>query len=426
MTAFLARATLTVAIFVVTLALVLRRPRGWNEAWWAAGGALVMMGLGLVTPHDAAQTLGKGKDALLMLLALLGLSAVIGRSGFFDWAAIQCARFARGDARRLFRNTFVLGALVTATLSLDTTAVMLTPIVIAFARRLSLPRRPYILACAIVANSASLALPVSNLTNLLFVSAFHVSFASFALCLALPQVVVLVVTYGLLRWCFRAELPASFDAAQLPDPRSVIVDAGFFRSSAIVLGLVCVGYFVGPPLGVPVYVVAFAGAAVLAACAAVQARLGVAWARDVSWAAAILATGLFVLVRGLENLGLVAPLVKVVRSLAAGSPVWTVPSVAFATAALSNGVNNLPAALLARSVLEQAAAPRGLVFGALLGADVGPNVTIVGSLATILVLTVARGRGERVDARDLFRVGALVTPVALLAAAWTLVAVLAL
>jgi arsenical pump membrane protein len=416
----LVRIPLTLGIFAATLGLILRRPRGWNEAWWALAGAVAMCGLGLVTLPEAAETAGKGKDAVLMLVALLCLSAVVGQSGFFEWAAIACVRLAGDDSRALFRNTFLLGALVTAALSLDTTAVMLTPIVIGFARRLDLPRRPYIIACAVVANCASLALPVSNLTNLLFVSAFHLPFTAFVLRMIGPQLVVLALTYAILRGWFRGEIVRRVDLARLPAARSVVAHPGFFRSSCAVLGSVCVGYFVAPALGVPVYLVAFAATLVLWICGAVQAGLGLAWLREIPWGAAVLALGLFIVVRGLENLGLVAPLAGRVEWLAGRSLCWTAPLVAATTAAASNGINNLPAALLARSVLEQAHAPTGLILASLIGADVGPNVTIVGSLATVLVLAVARGKGERIATGDLFRVGMMLTPAVLLAGALAL------
>ncbi|HVY37777.1 MAG TPA: ArsB/NhaD family transporter [Polyangia bacterium] len=420
------RAAATLILFAATLALVLRRPRGWNEAWWAMGGAALMMALGLVRAPEAADTLSRGKDALLMLLALLCLSAVVARSGFFEWAAIVSARRARGDAAALFRNTFVLGALVTIVLSLDTTAVILTPIVIAGARRMGLPARPHVLLCAIVSNCASLLLPVSNLTNLLFVSAFRMPFAPFVARMLLPQAVVLLVTYAILRRLFRAELRRDFDTGQLPAAASAIADPPLFRASCLVLVLVSLGYFVGPPLGVPVYVVAFAGALALAVYTAARTGLARAaswrWLGDVPFGAAGLAAGLFVVVRGVENLGLARLLVPAVERLASRSLWLSLPATAGATAVASNAVNNLPAALAARSILQQAHAPGPLVLAALIGADVGPNITIVGSLATVLVLTVARARGESVGGRDLLRAGGLVTPAALLAAALALAA----
>lgn len=420
------RAATTLILFAATLVLVLRRPRGWNEAWWAMGGAALMMALGLVRGPEAADTLARGKDALLMLLALLCLSAVVARSGFFEWAAIVSARRARGDAAALFRNTFVLGALVTIVLSLDTTAVILTPIVIAGARRMGLPAKPHVLLCAIVSNCASLLLPVSNLTNLLFVSAFRIQFAPFVARMLLPQVVVLLVTYAILRRLFRADLRQAFDTAHLPAAASAITDPPLFRASCLVLALVSLGYFVGPPLGIPVYGVAFAGALVLAVYAAARSGPTRAaswrWLGDVPFGAAGLAAGLFVVVRGVENLGLARLLVPAVGRLAS-RPLWlSLPVAAGATAVASNAVNNLPATLTARSILQQAHAPGPLILAALVGADVGPNITIVGSLATVLVLTVARARGEPVGARDLLRAGGLVTPAALLAAALALAA----
>lgn len=416
------RAAATLLIFIATLVLVLRRPRGWNEAWWALGGAALMLLFRLVRWPEATETLARGKDAVLMLIALLCLSAVIARSGFFEWAAIVSARRAGGDAGGLFRNTFVLGALITALLSLDTTAVMLTPVVIASARRLGLSARPHVLLCALVSNCASLLLPVSNLTNLLFVSAFAVPFGPFVARMLLPQFAVLAVTYAVLRRLFRAQLSGSFPVDQLPSPSSAIADPRLFRASFVVLAAVSAGYFVGPPLGVPVYLVAFAGAAALAIYGAARTGLSWRWLLDVPFGAAGLAGGLFVVVRGLENLGLARRLVPSVIRLAA-RPLWVaLPAMAGATAAASNAMNNLPAVLAARAVLEQAHAPRPLVLAALIGADVGPNITIVGSLATVLVLAVARGRGESVTARDLLRAGAPVTLIALLAAALTLAA----
>ena len=277
-----------------------------------------------------------------------------------------------------------------------------------------------------MANCASLLLPVSNLTNLLFVSAFRMPFAPFVARMLLPQAVVLLVTYVILRRLFRADLQRSFGIGQLPAATSAVTDPHLFRASCLVLALVSLGYFVGPPLGVPVYVVAFAGALALAVYAAARSGLVRAgswrWLGDVPFGAAGLAAGLFVVIRGVENLGLARLLVPAVGRLAS-RPLWvSLPVAAGATAVASNAVNNLPAALAARSILQQAHAPAPLVLAALIGADVGPNVTIVGSLATVLVLTVARGRGESVGARDLLRAGGLVTPFALLGAALALAA----
>ena len=151
------RIAVTLVVFAAMLILVLLRPRRWHEAWWTTAGAMAMLALRLVSPHDAMAATSDGKTALLFLLALLLLSLLIGKSGFFEWAAILCARIASGDGRALYRNTFVFGALITATLSLDTTAVILTPVVLALVRRLRMDALPYVALCAFVANVGSLA-----------------------------------------------------------------------------------------------------------------------------------------------------------------------------------------------------------------------------------------------------------------------------
>src|ERR1035437_3992740 len=215
------RIAVTIAVFAAMLVLMVVRPRRWNEAWWTvlAGGA--MLALRLVTPREALASILAGRNALLFLLSLLALSLLVGKSGFFDWAAIRCARIAKGNARALYRNAFVLGAIVTAILSLDTTAVILTPVMLALVKRLKLPAAPYIVLCAFVANVSSLALPISNLTNLLFADAFHMTFAAFASRMIAPQLVALVTTYALLRWHFRRDLPNGFDGESLPEPATV-------------------------------------------------------------------------------------------------------------------------------------------------------------------------------------------------------------
>jgi arsenical pump membrane protein len=194
------RITLTLAVFGAMLALVVWRPRRWHEACWTVLGAAAMLSLRLVSPHEAASATWAGKSALLFLLALLLLSLFVEKSGFFEWAAIQSARAAAGNGRLLYRNAFLLGAIVTAVLSLDTTAVMLTPVLLSLVKRLRLPATPYIALCAFVANIGSLLLPISNLTNILFASAFNLTFAVFALRMLAPQIVALAVSYWLLGW----------------------------------------------------------------------------------------------------------------------------------------------------------------------------------------------------------------------------------
>ncbi len=255
------RIVVTLAIFAAMIALMVARPRRWNEAWWTMLAAAAMLNFGLVTPHDALGAILAGKNALLFLLSLLALSLLVGKSGFFEWAAVRCARVAKGDAHTLYRNAFVAGAIITAILSLDTTAVMLTPVMLALVKRLKVPAAPYVVLCAFVANVSSLALPISNLTNLLFADAFRQTFAAFAARMIVPQLVALATTYAVLRWHFRRELPDRFDGESLPEPASVVPHPAYFLVCFIVLAVVLIGYFLAPLLGLePMYLLSRAAA----------------------------------------------------------------------------------------------------------------------------------------------------------------------
>lgn len=390
-----AHVVLTLAVFGVMLGLVVWRPRHYHEAWWTVLGAGAMLLLRLLSPQQALGAVLAGKSALLFLLALLLLSLLVEKSGFFDWAAILCARVAAGDGRALYRNAFLLGAVVTAVLSLDTTAVMLTPVLLSLVKRLRLPAEPYLALCVFVANIASLLLPISNLTNILFASAFKLTFTSFALRMLGPELVALLVTYAFLRRYFARELPNRFDCHALPEPSSVVPDARYFRASVIVLGAVLVGYFLAPLVNVEPYTVAFAGSAVLLALGSSTGRVPLRALGEVSWGVFPFVVGLFIAVRGLENLGVSELFSRwVAHSEPSVTSRWL--AIAGATSLAANTVNNLPAALLLRSALLSGHSEIGAAFAGLIGADAGSIVTPFGSLATLLVFAIARRTGAPV------------------------------
>jgi arsenical pump membrane protein len=420
-----ARLVVTLTVFAVMLALVVVRPRRWNEAWWTVLGAAAMLVLGLVSPHEAIGATLAGKNALLFLLSLLALSLLVGKSGFFDWAAIRCARTAKGNAHSLYRNAFVLGAIVTAIFSLDTTAVMLTPVMLATVKRLNLPAAPYVVLCAFVANVGSLVLPISNLTNILFLDAFHMTFGAFAARMIAPQFVALLTTYALLRWHFRRELLNRFDNESVPEPSSIVPNRAYFLVCVIVLVAVLIGYFLASLLGLEPYVIAFAGCGVLVIVGAATGRVRLRAAGELSWGLFPFVVGLFIAVQGLENLGIVGVLANWLAHMRPGSA-GKLFAAAGTTAFASNIMNNLPAALIARSVLLASHAHTGSALASLVGADVGPMITPFGSLATMLVLALARSEGEEVRAGKFVMLGLWATPVIVFATTLALTASLAL
>ena len=400
---------LVVGIFVATLVLALTKPGAVHEAVWTLGGAAAMIAIGAVHPRDLRAIYDTSGPAVLFLVALLVLSALVDKSGLFEWAALLAARRSRGSGRVLFRNVFVLGAVVTATLSLDTTAVLLTPVVLSFVRRLDVSARPYVIACAFVANAGSLALPVSNLTNLILCAAFRIPFAAFVAHMVPVQLGVLLVTYACLRRHFASELGAFEPSRVEADPSTVIPHRRYFVTTVGVLAAALAGYLVAPLVGIEPYVVAFGAVVVLVVAGALAGRVRGRDARDVSWGVVPFVIGLFVVVQGLESLGLAGALAHVIAS-SPGGAVGRALATTGVTALASNAMNNLPAALVARSALETLGGHPALVYATLVGTNVGPNVVPFGSLATVLVLALARERGVRVSAWSFARAGLWTTP----------------
>jgi arsenical pump membrane protein len=399
------RTALTLTLFVVTLVLVVRRARGIGSAWWASIGAAVALALGLVRPPQAWAVTMVARDALLFLLALLLLSGLLEASRFFEWAAVLAAHSAR-TGTALLRNVLILGTLITTVLSLDTTAVILTPLVVAAAHRLAIPARPYVLACAFVSNVASLLLPVSNLTNLLL--AAHLPAAGFARAMALPQLLTLLVLWAGLRFACRRDLEARFDPNRLPPAWHMVLDRPYFLAACAVLVGVLVGYFAGPLFGIPIWAVTFAGVALLGLAAAVRGQLTRQTFRHLSLELFPFVIGLFVLVQAVENLGLEAPLVDWLRR---PRPAWEALSGMVAVSTLaSSTLNNLPATLLVRGVLRQVSSSPAWLHAALLGTNVGSCLTPHGSLATLLVLSIATRRGVPTRGRDVVRVAIWIVP----------------
>jgi arsenical pump membrane protein len=406
---------LVLGIFTATLFLALTKPRGIHESVWTLCGAAAMMASGAVHAPDLRAIAGASRSAILFLVALLMLSTLVDKSGLFEWAALHAAQRSRGSGHVLFRNVFVLGAIVTATLSLDTTAVLLTPVVLSFVRRLEVDARPYVIACAFVANAGSLALPVSNLTNLILCAAFHLSFGAYVAHMVPVQAGVLVVSYALLHRHFAPAL-GPFDASRVAvDPLGAIPHRGYFVTTVAVLVAALAGYVVAPLIGVEPYAVAFVAVLVLAAAGVFARRVRLGTAREVSWGVVPFVVGLFVVVQGLESLGLASAVAHVVASTGGGT-IGRAIAMTAVTATASNVVNNLPAALVARSAIDTLGGGPSLVYAALVGTNVGPNVVPFGSLATVLVLALARERGVRVPAAAFVRAGLWTTPLVCLLA----------
>ena len=409
-------AWLVLGVVGVTLGLILARPRGVSEAWIALGGAGTMLLVGGVGPHELPGIVGETADVLLFVGGMMLLSGIVDRAGIFDLLAEGCARLARGSTRRLYVLLFLLGAGITAILSLDVTVIMLTPIVHAVTRRRGLDPLPFMFACAFVANTASLALPVSNLTNLLLSDALDLPFGRYVELMWLPNLVALLANLAIFLWLFRERLPRCFDPLPAAGEELPRVAAPRWRGTAAgVLGLTLLGLVGCGGAGVPLWWASLSGALVLAGLAMWQRRLTLQQAaRDISWPLAVFVVGMTVLVRGVEHAWLAD-----VRVAVPETPGRAIMAGVLAGAFGSNVINNVPMAVLARPVLETLPGSERMVLACavLVGTNIGPALTTYGSLATMLWLTLARRRGIDVTTASYLRVSLATVPPVLLAAA---------
>ncbi len=402
----------TFAIAGTATAGVILRPFGWREAIFAVAGALALVLGGLVGPPAALAAIGRGTEVYLFLAGMMVLAELARREKVFDWTAVHAARLARGSGVRLFDLVFITGVIVTALLSNDATAVVLTPAVCAAARAAKANPLPALYACAFVANAASFILPISNPANLVMFGAHIPTLGAWLMWFGLPSLIAVGVTWFILRWRFRGVLaqPISAEAARPALPLSGRIAAGGITIACAVL---LVASALGLRLGLATFVVGLL-TSVLALAA--SRRSPVPLLKGVSWSVIPLVAGLFVLVAGLEATGFVDALARMLGGYAADAPRVTGFGAGALLAMVCNLMNNLPAGLLAASAAAAGAVPPAVTGALLVGVDLGPNLSVTGSLATILWLIAIRREGEHVSAWDFLKLGTLVTIPALVPA----------
>ncbi|KQM21256.1 arsenic transporter [Sphingomonas sp. Leaf24] len=401
-------------ICAAATAAVIARPFRWPEAIWALAGAALLLLLGLIPLSAALTAVAKGGDVYLFLIGMMLLSEVARAEGLFDWVAATAAIHARGSTTRLFALVYVTGIVTTTFLSNDATAVVLTPAVYAAAKKAKADPLPLLFACALIANAASFVLPISNPANLVLYGGRMPPLGQWFASFALPSLAAIGVTFVVLRWLERDRLAGTCTSNVERAPLTAGGKAAFVGIVATAAVLLVVSAL-DIELGLPT---AIAGIVTTLVVCAIARNSPVMLLRDVSWSVLPLVAGLFVLVEALDLTGVIGQVAAALRT-ASADPVSAAAASGTILAFASNLMNNLPAGLVASTAVAQAQPPRLVVDALLIGVDLGPNLSITGSLATILWLQAIRREGEDVGFWRFLKIGAVAMPLALFAALGT-------
>jgi arsenical pump membrane protein len=391
---------------------VILRPWKLPEAIWAVAGAVVLVACGMLPIADALTGVTKGLDVYLFLIGMMMLAELARQEGLFDWLAIFALRHANGSGTRLLSLIYAVGVIVTVFLSNDATAVVLTPAVYAAARAAGAKPLPYLLLCAFVANAASFVLPISNPANLVVYGSAMPPLGAWLMQFTLPSIAAILLTYLVLRLKLGPAVAAPLRRSSPDVPLSRggrLTGYGLITTAVVLLTASACGWRLGLPT--------FCAGALTAAFVLIGNRQS-PWPllRGVPWSVIPLVAGLFVLIEALQRAGLIDTLATLLQAQAASSVSWTASAAGLIVAFACNLMNNLPAGLVAGSTVAAAHAPNAITGAVLIGVDLGPNLSITGSLATIIWLIALRREGETISAWDFLKLGAVVMIPALLAA----------
>ncbi|WP_062470744.1 arsenic transporter [Variovorax boronicumulans] len=409
--------TTALLIFACTLVLVIWQPRGLGIGWSASLGAVIALLFGVVQLADIPVVWAIVWNATATFIAVILISLLLDEAGFFEWAALHVARWGRGNGRRLFAFIVLLGAAVSALFANDGAALILTPIVMAMLVALGFTPATtlaFVMAAGFIADTASLPLIVSNLVNIVSADFFGIGFNAYASVMVPVNVAAVLASLGVLLWCFRRDIPAHYDMARLKQPADAIRDRDTFRAGWVVLALLLVGFFGLEPLGVPVSAVAAFGAVILLAVAARGPVIGTRQVlRGAPWQIVVFSLGMYLVVYGLRNAGLTGQIATLLNLFAQGGVWGAAMGTGFLAAVLSSVMNNMPTVLVGALSIEASGAvglvKEAMVYANVIGCDLGPKITPIGSLATLLWLHVLSKKGITITWGHYFRIGIVLT-----------------